>query len=473
MCGPNSMLIPSIYPYRDRAAVRRDYGMRPAYLLPQGLSRFLFRKVFPSAGELIKPNLVLVASTPLSLDPFFLRGRFQPLPSLVFRRHAVARLVDLASRFPSSHFPFPPSPQHGWSFGDATRPCLRGAVPVACQHRQTFEPAAARISASPVAASHCPFSRVPNPSLGRRARGKSDCGFLGCHWHLQQPGDNRRRQPTSSRIYAPWRARHRGQFCEFASAPTYPGLLVEKKKRKEGKKNFPAWHGADAKRSWQGAAAVLDFYAIESPLAQPRNAVLGQLISAIIGVAIGKLFQLSPHYDSVRWLGASLACSLSTVVMGLTGTAHPPAGATALMAVLDEDVTKLGWFLIPPILLGSCLMLSVALLVNNVQRRFPYYWWSPEEMGMRWKKEHVVHVKNAETDLSPGTEDSASIDRDMEGEGAGPGPGDAEPEEEQPTVEFVTGDDTLVIAKNHVRIPRSMYLTFEEKLVLETLSQRL
>ena len=205
--------------------------------------------------------------------------------------------------------------------------------------------------------------------------------------------------------------------------------------------------------------------------------MLGQLISAIIGVAIAKLFQLSPHFGSVRWLGASLACSLATVVMGLTGTAHPPAGATALMAVLDDDVTKLGWFLIPPIMLGSCLMLSVALLVNNVQRRFPYYWWSPEEMGMRWRKEHVVHGKGIETDQSPATEDSASIGRDIEAEGAEPGdaePGDAEPEDEQqPTVEFVTGDDHLIIAKNHVRIPRTMYLTFEEKLVLETLSQRL
>jgi len=50
--------------------------------------------------------------------------------------------------------------------------------------------------------------------------------------------------------------------------------------------------------------------------------------------------------------------------------------------------------------------------------------------------------------------------------------GDLEAPEPQPTVEF-TEEHTLVISKGHVRIPRTMYLTVEEKLLLETLSQRL
>jgi len=138
-----------------------------------------------------------------------------------------------------------------------------------------------------------------------------------------------------------------------------------------------------------GAAAVLDFYAIESPLAQPRNAIFGQLISALTGVAVCKVFRLSEHFEVVRWIGASLACALATAFMGLTGTVHPPAGATALMAVLNDDVARLGWLLPAPVLLGCGLMLTVALLVNNIQRRFPLYWWSPEEMGVWWKRRRL------------------------------------------------------------------------------------
>lgn len=213
-----------------------------------------------------------------------------------------------------------------------------------------------------------------------------------------------------------------------------------------------------------GAAAVLDFYAIESPLAQPRNAIFGQLISAIIGVAIAKLFALDPYFASVRWLGAALACAVATVLMGLTGTVHPPAGATALMAVLDDDVVNLGWFLLAPVMLGCVLMLATALLVNNIQRRFPYYWWSPEEMGARWKSKNKE--KQKEVDNAPSTDDVASVGRERASSG------DLEAPEPQATVEF-TDEQRLVVTKGHVQIPNSMYLTFEEKLVLETLSQRL
>jgi len=213
-----------------------------------------------------------------------------------------------------------------------------------------------------------------------------------------------------------------------------------------------------------GAAAVLDFYAIESPLAQPRNAIFGQLISAIIGVAVCKLFALSPNFDAVRWIGASFACAAATAVMGLTGTVHPPAGATALMAVLDNDVANLGWFLLAPIMLGCGLMLATALLVNNIQRRFPSYWWSPEETGGLWKKQEDVH-KGKEVPVAS-SEDTVSVRE------ATNSSGDLESPEPQPTVEF-TDEVRLVVTKGYVQIPSSMYLTFEEKLVLETLSQRL
>jgi len=179
--------------------------------------------------------------------------------------------------------------------------------------------------------------------------------------------------------------------------------------------------------------------------------------------------------------------------MGLTGTVHPPAGATALMAVLDDDVARLGWFLLAPVMLGCGLMLCVALLVNNIQRRFPYYWWSPEEMGARWKRstrEKTVVDEGKDEDLGDSTSSKDSgawlkvggVGAKSESELASSSRSGAEEGREidedietapiPPTVEF-TGEETLVVSRGHVKIPRDMYLTFEEKLVLETLSQRL
>lgn len=132
---------------------------------------------------------------------------------------------------------------------------------------------------------------------------------------------------------------------------------------------------------------MLEFYAIDSPLAQPRNAILGQLISSIIGVAISKgLSRAAGGAQELKWLLGAVSCACTTVVMGLTGTVHPPAGATALLAVTDEGVNELGWMLVPLVLLSSSLMLVVALVVNNVQRRFPRYWWTSEEVGSFWRR---------------------------------------------------------------------------------------
>jgi len=199
----------------------------------------------------------------------------------------------------------------------------------------------------------------------------------------------------------------------------------------------------------QGAAAVLEFYAIESPLAQPRNAVVGQAIAALAGVSICKLFALSPSFPQLRWLAAALSCASATSLMALTGTVHPPAGATALIAVADNTVAALGWYLIPVVLLGCVLMQSVALLINNIQRRYPVYWWTPEVVGGYW---------NNKTTPIAGTEVGSKFALAAEDVEATGGHVEAR---------------RVVISKGLVVAPESMYLRPEEKLLLEALSQRL
>ncbi len=121
-----------------------------------------------------------------------------------------------------------------------------------------------------------------------------------------------------------------------------------------------------------GASAVLIYGAIRSPLAQPRNLLGGHVLSALIGVTAFKLLGGQP------WLAAAIAVSTSIAVMHLTGTLHPPGGATALIAVIGgESVHNLGYFyVLMPTALGAIVMLIIALLINNIpkNRKYPEFW---------------------------------------------------------------------------------------------------
>lgn len=194
--------------------------------------------------------------------------------------------------------------------------------------------------------------------------------------------------------------------------------------------------------SEQGAAAVLNFHAIESPLAQPRNTILGQIIASIVGVGICKLFLLSPHFESIRWIGGALACAAATAIMALTKTVHPPAGSTALLAVVTDEVIPLGWWMVPMALLGAVLMVSVALIFNNIQRTFPVYWWTPEDLT-RHKPSDV------ESKLTPMTSSSTQ------------------------GTDHGSSELLILIRPGQVIVPDQVYMTEEEKTYLEELSGRL
>lgn len=121
-----------------------------------------------------------------------------------------------------------------------------------------------------------------------------------------------------------------------------------------------------------GASAVLIYGAIRSPLAQPRNLIGGHILSSIIGVTAFQLLGGQP------WLAAAIAVSTSIALMHLTKTLHPPGGATALIAVIGSDeIHSLGYFyVLLPVALGACIMLMIALIINNIpkNRRYPEFW---------------------------------------------------------------------------------------------------
>lgn len=98
-----------------------------------------------------------------------------------------------------------------------------------------------------------------------------------------------------------------------------------------------------------GATTVLVFGLPESPLAQPKNVILGHLVTASIGVAFTQFIGVTPTT-------LAIATGLGVSLMLLTKTTHPPAGANPILIML----TGQSWaFLITPVLTGAVLIVFV------------------------------------------------------------------------------------------------------------------
>jgi CBS-domain-containing membrane protein len=115
-----------------------------------------------------------------------------------------------------------------------------------------------------------------------------------------------------------------------------------------------------------GASCVLIFGYPDVPFSQPRNVIAGHFLSSLIGLLCVRL--LGPH-----WWSVALAVGTAIAVMMLTRTVHPPAGSNPVIVFLSlPDWT----FLFSPTLLGSLVLVCVALIYNNVIRetKYPKYW---------------------------------------------------------------------------------------------------
>ncbi len=123
-----------------------------------------------------------------------------------------------------------------------------------------------------------------------------------------------------------------------------------------------------------GASAALIYGAPQADFSQPRNLVGGHVLSAIVGVTLALLLGDYPV------LAGAVAVAAAVMAMLLTRTLHPPGGATALIAVIGGDaITAMGYrYALVPVLTGACILLLIALLVNNLSRNparhYPVYW---------------------------------------------------------------------------------------------------
>lgn len=150
---------------------------------------------------------------------------------------------------------------------------------------------------------------------------------------------------------------------------------------------FLAWLGAflaiisvaNLQAAWQtllilasfGASCLLIYAYPTSPFAQPRNVIGGHFISTLTGLVVMSLF-------GVTAITMAVGVATAIALMLICRVPHPPAGSNPLIVML----VMAKWdFLFTSTLLGSLIVVGVALIFNNLftdnegnGRRYPLYW---------------------------------------------------------------------------------------------------
>ena len=108
-----------------------------------------------------------------------------------------------------------------------------------------------------------------------------------------------------------------------------------------------------------GASMVLVMAVHESPLAKPKNILLGHILSALSGVII--LYLIGDNF-----LALGIAVALAVFVMIVTDTIHPPAGANPIIVILTGQGIS---FVLFPVAVGAFILVVFAYLYNKLLKR--------------------------------------------------------------------------------------------------------
>ena len=108
-----------------------------------------------------------------------------------------------------------------------------------------------------------------------------------------------------------------------------------------------------------GASMVLVMAAHESPLAKPKNILLGHILSALSGVII--LYLIGDNF-----LALGIAVALAIFMMIVTDTIHPPAGANPIIVILTGQGIS---FVLFPVAVGAFMLVVFAYLYNKLLKR--------------------------------------------------------------------------------------------------------
>jgi CBS-domain-containing membrane protein len=138
-----------------------------------------------------------------------------------------------------------------------------------------------------------------------------------------------------------------------------------------------------------GPSAFILFYTPMAPSASPRTCILSHTMGLAAGlVSLSLAVLLFPTAglaaaETTHWfrvIAIAMAMGLISVLMILTKTIHPPAAATALIAVMGylQNPVQVAGFIAAVVLL-----VAEACLFNRILGGLPYPLWKPNPEGLK------------------------------------------------------------------------------------------
>jgi CBS domain-containing membrane protein len=129
-----------------------------------------------------------------------------------------------------------------------------------------------------------------------------------------------------------------------------------------------------------GPTAFLFFYTPTAPTASPRNTIIGHAIGVVAGyfslVVTGLTMAGPALMVGVTWprvIAAALSLGLTSGLMVLLKSPHPPAGATTL--IISLGILTQPWQLL--LLMVAVVLLTLQALAINRLAGIPYPLWAP------------------------------------------------------------------------------------------------
>lgn len=111
-----------------------------------------------------------------------------------------------------------------------------------------------------------------------------------------------------------------------------------------------------------GSTAVLIYAVPKARFSRPKNVFFSHIFSGLFSITLVILFDTAGILVDLNWICCGLCVAGSILIMVLTDTVHPPAGATALTCAISMITDY--WLIVFPLVIGLLIMMAIAYGAN-------------------------------------------------------------------------------------------------------------